>query len=62
MFAGRKCTNFIVKNPLSETTAFVQSSLFNDAVHKINQTIYMKLQQVKIEWGVSGEGGGERKI
>ena len=32
----------------------LQSSLFNDTVYKIS-SVYMKLQQVKMEWGVNGE-------
>jgi hypothetical protein len=40
---------------------FVQSSLFSDTVYKIVKSIYVNLQQVKTEWGVSREGGRERK-
>ncbi len=41
---------------------FVQTTLFNDASFDNHRSIYMKWQQVKIEWGVSGrEGEGERE-
>ncbi len=39
--------NIIVTNPLSETTVFIKSSLFNDTGSLNHQGIYMKLQQVK---------------
>ncbi len=37
---------------------FVQSSVLNDTFYK---SIYIKSQQAKTVWGVSGEGGRERK-
>jgi hypothetical protein len=42
---------------------FVQTTLFNDAAAYENHwSIYIKWQQVKIEWGVSGrEGERERE-
>ncbi len=41
---------------------FIQSSLFNDDTYRI-VSVYIKWQQVKTEWGVSGEreGEGERE-
>jgi hypothetical protein len=38
----------------SETTMLVQSSLFKDTVLQNHQSIYVKLQLVKTEWGASG--------
>jgi hypothetical protein len=32
---------------------FVQITLFNDAVYENQQSIYIKWQQAKIEWGIS---------
>ncbi len=40
---------------------FVQINLFNDADHTKSVSFYIKLRQVKTEWGVSGrEGESER--
>ncbi len=39
---------------------FVQTTLFNDAAYENHQIIYMKWQQVKVGWGISG-GEGERE-
>jgi hypothetical protein len=39
---------------------FVQTIFFNDAACENHQSIYIKLQQVKVEWGISG-GEGERE-
>ncbi len=34
-------------------TMFIQITLFNDAAYENHQSIYMKWQQVNVEWGVS---------
>ncbi len=34
---------------------FDQTTLFNDAAYENHQSIYMKWQQVKVEWGISVE-------
>ncbi len=40
----------------------VQTTLFNDTAYENHQSIYIKWQQVKVEWGVSGrEGERERE-
>jgi hypothetical protein len=35
---------------------FVQITLFNDTACENQQTIYMKLSQVKVEWGINRRG------
>jgi hypothetical protein len=36
---------------------FIQITLLNNAACENHQPIYMKWQQVKIEWGISGREG-----
>ncbi len=55
------CIHIYCEQSTSETL-FVKTTLFNDAACENRRSIYMKWQQVKIEWGVSwGEGKGERE-
>jgi hypothetical protein len=40
---------------------FIQITLFNDIDCENHQTIYIKWQQVKVEWGICRRGGERQR-
>ncbi len=53
--------NFIVSNPPVKQLCLFNQVYLMIPSHKKHQSIYVNLQQVRTEWGVSGEGGREIK-